>query len=281
MARSDRIIATISRIHAAGLAPSKWPEALSLVADLIGGNGASLEFLARHSLQPHAMHTHGLPDVSDYVEHYAPMCPRLPFAARQPAGTICYDALCTDEAEMDTNPFYVELLAPLDMRYFVGAVIATSPKELVLSGIQLSARQGHPDAAKIKTMALFVPHIQQATDVMRRLGSLANLQHSFEDTLDWLADGVLKLAADGNVRYANLAAQEILRRKDGIAIRRGAVQFLSARANAKFNTALSAVARLRGADADGATSADFIAETCARARRRSRSRSVRSWLRTT
>ncbi len=152
------------RIHAAGLAPSKWPEALSLVADLIGGNGASLEFLARRHTAACAMHTHGLPDVSDYVEHYAPRCPRLPFAARRWRAPLLMRS-CTDEAEMDTNPFYVELLAPLDMRYFVGAVIATSPKELVLSGVQLSARQGHPDAAKIKTMALFVP-IQQATDVM-------------------------------------------------------------------------------------------------------------------
>jgi DNA-binding CsgD family transcriptional regulator len=261
VAEGDRIIAAISRIHAAGLDSTIWPEALSLVTELIGGNGASLEFLNRPSLQPYGMYTHGLPDVSAYIEHYAPMCPRLPFAARHAAGTMCYDALCTSEAEMDTNPFYAELLAPLDMRYFVGAVISTSPQELVISGVQMSPKQGHASPATIKTMALLVPHIQQATDVMRRLGNLANLQRSFEDVLNWLADGVLKLSADGSVRYANLAAQKIFRRNDGIAMRRGAVEFLSAQAGAKFAGAMQAVAKLRDADVTAMKDADFVAET--------------------
>ena len=184
MGNSDRLIAAISRIHAAGLDSTVRPEALSLVTDLIGGNGASLEFLNRPSLQPHGMYTHGLPDVSlnPYIEHYAAVCPRLPYAARQAAGAICFDGLCASEAEMDSNPFYAELLAPLDMRYFVGAVIATSPQELVISGVQLSRKQGHPGAAKIKIMAALVPHIQQATDVMRRLGNLANLQRARSKT---------------------------------------------------------------------------------------------------
>lgn len=262
MGNSDRLIAAISRIHAAGLDSTVWPEALSLVTDLIGGNGASLEFLNRPSLQPHGMYTHGLPDVSlnPYIEHYAAVCPRLPYAARQVAGAICYDGLCTSEAEMDSNPFYAELLAPLDMRYFVGAVIATSPQELVISGVQLSRKQGHPGSAKIKIMAALVPHIQQATDVMRRLGNLANLQRSFEDILNWLADGVLKLLADGSVRYANLAAQKILRRNDGIAMRRGAVEFVSAQAGAQFAGAMQAVAKLRDGDVTDMKGADFIAE---------------------
>ncbi len=261
VAEGDRIIAAISRIHAAGLDSAIWPEALSLITELIGGNGASLEFLNRPSLQPYGMYTHGLPDVSAYIEHYAPMSPRLPLAARHPAGTMCYDALCASEAEMDINPFYAEFLAPLDMRYFVGAVISTSPQELVLSGVQISPKQGHVSPAKIKTMALLVPHIQQATGVMRRLGNLANLQHSFEDVLNWLADGVLKLSADGGVRYANLAAQKIFRRNDGIAMRRGAVEFLSAPAGAKFAGAMQAVAKLRDADVTAMKDADFIAET--------------------
>ena len=161
---------------------------------------------------------------------------------------------------MDSNPFYAELLAPLDMRYFVGAVIATSPQELVISGVQLSRKQGHPGAAKIKIMAALVPHIQQATDVMRRLGNLANLQRSFEDILNWLADGVLKLSADGSVRYANVAAQKILRRNDGIAMRRGVVEFVSAQAGAQFAGAMRAVAKLRDGDVTDMKGADFIAE---------------------
>ena len=109
-------------------------------------------------------------------------------------------------------------------------------------------------------MALLLPHMQQATDVMGRLGKLSNAQHSFERTLDWLADGVVMLAADGVVRYANIAAQEIARARDGIAIRRGSVEFRSGDAASRFAAGLSAVSRLRDADVTATMSTDFTVD---------------------
>jgi DNA-binding CsgD family transcriptional regulator/PAS domain-containing protein len=261
MGDRDDVIAAISAIHAAGLDAAKWPDALSRVTRLVGGLGASLEFMERPSLRHSAMYSHGLPSVGAYLDYYATMSPRLPFAARQAAGTVQYDAQYVDEPAMNANPFYMEFLADLDMRYFLGGVIATSPREVVATGVQFSPRQGHPTPAKIKLMALLVPHIQQATDVMRRLGKLTHAQAAFERTLDWLADGVLMLGADGSVHYANVAAQEILRAKDGIAVRRGAIEFRSGDATAKFRATMKAIDHLRDADAAAETMvSDFIVE---------------------
>jgi DNA-binding CsgD family transcriptional regulator len=95
---------------------------------------------------------------------------------------------------------------------------------------------------------------------MGRLGNLSNAQHSFERALDWLADGVIMLATDGAVRYANIAAQEIARARDGIAIRRGALEFLSGNATSKFGSALSAIVRLRDAGVTATMSTDFAVE---------------------
>lgn len=256
----DDVIAAISSIHAAGLDAAKWSDALSHVTRLVGGLGASLEFMERPSLRHSAMYSHGLPSVSAYLDYYATMSPRLPFAARQVAGTVQYDAQYVDESAMNANPFYMEFLADLDMRYFLGGVIATSPREVVATGVQFSPKQGHPTPAKIKLMALLVPHIQQATDVMRRLGKLADAQATFERTLDWLADGVLMLGADGSVRYANVAAQQILRAKDGIAVRRGAIEFHSGDATAKFRATMKAIGRLRDADPAETMASDFMVE---------------------
>ncbi len=261
MALGDRIIAAISGIHAAGFDAAEWPQALSLVTELIGGHGASLEFMERPSLHHRRMYAHGLPDVGAYMEYYAPLSPRYPHLARQPAGSVQYDGLYYDDAAMDADPFYAEFLAQFDMRYFLGGSIAKSPRELAAFAVQISPRQGHPTPAKIELMGLLLPHIQQAADVMRRLNNLSNLQRSFEDILNWLADGVLKLAADGSVRYANLAAQEIFRRNDEIATRRGAVEFLSSKARAKFGVTLQAAAELRDARVSTLMNADFIAET--------------------
>lgn len=161
---------------------------------------------------------------------------------------------------MDKNPFYTEFLAHYDMRYYLGGVVANSAEELILVGVQKSPKQGHPTPAKIKLMGLLLPHVQQATEVMRRLGTLANAQGAFERTLDWLADGVLLLGSDGAVLYANIAAQDIVRANDGIAIRRGKVEFLSGDAKLKFGAALKAIGELRDAKAAATMQGDFLAE---------------------
>lgn len=260
MGHSDDVIATISHIHAAGLDARKWPQALSEIAKLGGGHGASLEMMERPSLHHRGMYSYGLPAVEAYLEHYAPMCPRIPFAVRAPSGAILYDAQCIDDAAMNENPFYMEFLSQYDMRYYLGGVVANSSQELILAGVQISPKQGHPTPAKVKLMGLLLPHIQQATDVMRRLGTLADAQRAFERTLDRLVDGVLMLGADGSVLCANIAAQEILRSNDGIAIRRGAIEFLSGDAKLKFGAAFKAVGDLRDAKAAAVMNGDFLVE---------------------
>ena len=259
MGYRDRIIATISHIHDAGLGPEKWPEALSHVTALVGGQGASLEFMERPSLRHSKMYSHGLPDVGAYMEYYAAKSPRYPHLSRQPAGSVQYDTLYYDEDVMDAHPFYTEFLAEFDMRYFLGGVVAKSPHDLAAFAVQISPKQGHPSAAKIKTMALLLPHIQQATDVMRRLGNLSNAPATLERTLDWLVDGVLMLAVDGSINYANEAAQSIFRADDGITAHGGALEVASDDARAKLSDTIKAIALFRKSQITGTVQSDFFA----------------------
>ncbi len=260
MGQRDRILSTITRIHAAGLDADKWPEALAAFANLIGGHGASLEFLDRPTLRHRGMFSYGLPAVGDYVAHYAPLCPRIPSALRCRAGGVQFDAQHIDETEMDGNPFYAEFLAAYDMRYYLGAVLAKSDDELVISGVQIGPRQGHATPEKIRLMKLLAPHLQQAADVTRRLGALARQATRLADALDWLAEGVLLLGCDGRARWVNAAAEAILAQGDGFALRQGCVEFATAGAAARFAAALAAIARLRGGEAAMAANADFVAE---------------------
>ena len=131
--RREQILSTITRIHAAGLDADKWPEALAAFANLIGGHGASLEFLDRPTLRHRRMFSYGLPAVGDYVAHYAPMCPRIPSAFAVGGRRPVRRAAHRRRSEMDGNPFYAEFLAAYDMRYYLGAVLAKSDDELVIS----------------------------------------------------------------------------------------------------------------------------------------------------
>jgi DNA-binding CsgD family transcriptional regulator len=259
MGRSEDVITAIKHIHAAGLDAELWPEALSHVTKLFGGRGASLEFIERPLLRCRGMYSFGLSGAAEYVEHYARMSPRLPYCARQPVGSIVYDGQYYDDKAIDEDPFYMEFLTRYDMRYFLGAMLVVSPQNLIATSVQISPKEGHPTPAKIKLMKVLLPHFQQAVDVMQRLGHLSNAQGAFEHTLDWLADGVLMLARDGVVRHANLAARKILRAHDGIAVRRGALQFVSAEATAKLGAAMQAIGQLGDSDARATMQSDFTA----------------------
>jgi DNA-binding CsgD family transcriptional regulator len=258
MAQSDELIATITQIHAAGLDPQRWPDTLYRVTSLIGGLGASLEFLERPSMRPRVIYAHGLDASNRYIEDYALLSPRLPHAARQPVSSIVYDGQYYDDADIDADPFYMEFLQPQHIRYFVGGVISMSPQDWAGTSVQFSRQQGHPSPAKIKLMQVLLPHFQQAVDVMRRLDKLSDAKAAFERTLDWLADGVVLVASDGAVRYANVAAQKIFRSNDGVASRRGMLTVDSADAAAKLGAAVKAVGRLRDAAVETML-ADFIA----------------------
>jgi hypothetical protein len=54
--------------------------------------------------------------------------------------------------------------------------------------------------------------------VAKRLRQARDKESAFQSALDWLADGVALLAADGAVLYANEALQRIARANDGIKI---------------------------------------------------------------
>lgn len=77
----------------------------------------------------------------------------------------------------------------------------------------------------------------------------------FEQALEWLADGVALLGADGRVVYANYSFRVIAQRDDGIGTRDGKVEIAPAAAHAKFERAVAAILhpRVGGAPRPGAS----------------------------
>jgi PAS domain-containing protein len=81
-----------------------------------------------------------------------------------------------------------------------------------------------------------------------RLGAAAQSHRALESALDWVADGVALVRADGAIAHANAAFAKIARDGDGIRTRKGAIEFMVADAQARLDEAIGSVARLRGGD---------------------------------
>ena len=250
MDRGDGFVATVEAIYAAGLDAELWPQALEAMTRSIGGVGATLEVIDRGTATHCEFHAFGLPPTHQlpYLDQYAAINPRLRPALQRKPGEVGWDYLVIDERGMDHSAFYSEFLAPIDLRYDISGILAVGQPAVAVVSVQRSPRQGHVGRAEIATMGRLVPHVSQALDVTRRLRSADATRHSLERALDWLADGVILVRADGRVLYANQAFDSMAQGGDGVRLRKGEVEFAAAEARSRFAAALAAVGRLRNSD---------------------------------
>jgi len=255
----DELLATIEAIYAAGLDAELWPLALASVTQLIGGVGSTVEIIDRRSFSHLDFFSYGVPAPGEiaYLDHYAALSPRIPDALQQKAGETTWDYRILDENGIDRSPFYAEFLAPMDMRYAIAGILKTTDTEFGAFAVQRSARHGHVDRAEIAIMERLAPHVSQSMDMTRRLRSERTAGQSLEHALDWLADGVALIRADGSIAHANSSFQAVVRADDGLRIKKNTLEFAFAAARARFDAAIAGILALRNG-AVAATGADFV-----------------------
>lgn len=258
MPEADKLLQTIEAIHAAGLDAELWPQTLSSVTRLLGSSAATLETYDLRSGGILDFHAFGIPPAEEIAhrEHYAAINPRAAYALRRPASELVWDYMVLDETAMDRDPYYTEFLTRTDFRYFLSGNLFRTRHNLAVATIQRARAQGHVEAPEIALMQRLVPHFRQALDVTTRLKRAAAHGRSLKAALDWLADGVALIRADGTILYANDALQAIARRADGLRIRKGAFVFADSETRARFAAAMTVVARLHAGDVASAGATD-------------------------
>ena len=250
MPKQDQLLATVEAVHAAGLDPERWPQALTAIAGTVGGIAATLETFDRRTSGLVEFHSFGLPPANEiaYLDQYSELNPRIPALINGKPGNLVSDYTVLDERAMDRHPFYAEFLAPAGYRYCIGGTLAVSAEESSLFSVQRATRQGHVGRQEIDTMRLLLPHVQHAFETMRRLRTARARERSFRSALDWLADGAALVRLDGTLIYANQALQAIARRGDGVRIAKGRLDFAAAGAASRYAEALAAAGRTKLGD---------------------------------
>ncbi len=259
MAGRDDLLATIEAVHAASLDPELWQPALARIAASVGGIGASIEAVDRRTMRHRDFHVYGMPSTEQlsYFAHYAALNPRWSLITRQKVGELGWDYQILDEDEMGRSPFYAEFLRKIDFPYFVYGMLVSTPDEFAGVAVHRSARQGHVDRAGIARLRLLVPHVRQAFDMARRLKGEARGEATLRRALDWLADGVALLRADGCVVHANDAFRSIVQREDGIGLSHGMITFPGTITRDRFQSALANVFRRGAGEPPAGDHADF------------------------
>ena len=260
MSDTDRFLETIEAVYASGLDHDCWPNALEAMNGLLGGAGATLEAFDMKAQRSTEFLSVGAPTAGEtqYVEQFAALNPRAPYAARQRSGTLLWDYQVLDEDEMARNPFYTDFLPSLGLYYCLGAILDRTPNKLVAVAIHRTHRQGHVDQREIALMRKLLPHFQRAYDTATRL-TVANNRNGFlENAFDWLTDGVALMSTDGYVIYANETLRALAQCGDGFRIAGRTIEFMEPVARRRFDAALGALGRI-GEPSSDAVATDFAA----------------------
>ncbi len=247
MAGSDRFSATIERIYAAAADETLWADALSAAANLTGSLAASMEIFDKSPFALTELHVVGLPPraETDYLEHYAHRNPRADYAFRHLSERTLTDYQILDERQMDGTAYYAKYLAPIDLRYFVSSQMFNTAAQQAVVTIQRTRRQGHAGREEIASMRRLTPHFRRAHDMAVRLRTARHVRGPIEAAIDWLADGIVLLRADGAIVHANAAMLAIAASDDGISLTRRGIGFTGAGERGRFQAALRVAEAVR------------------------------------
>lgn len=256
---TDKLLGTIEAVHAAGLDESLWPHALASIARLFGARAATLEDFEKRPMRLRYLRTAGVPPQGEtaYLDHYATNNSRAQYAFRNLSKRMLCDYDFTNERAMDRDPYYAKYLGPLDLRYFLSGQIANCSKFQAIVSIQRTRRQGHIGSSDAKLMNLLVPHCRQAFDVTKRIAEASAATQTLAGAINWLEDGAALLRADGSIAYANDALCEMARRRDGLRLAAGYVEFSAGETQSRFTAALRALAQFADGDARMNVLTDF------------------------
>jgi DNA-binding CsgD family transcriptional regulator/PAS domain-containing protein len=214
----DRRVALIQAIYGAALAPDAWGGVLdSLMAHFdaaaasfgVMDSGKQIVLVARRGIT-------GTPEMTDrYRSHYVQYDPWPPEMARRAVGEAMLSSRVYDPEFMRQSPFVNEYFLPAGLVDSMGASLLRDDQNTAILAIQRSVRRGTFQSGDIARFNAISPHLTAAIRVQRGLSGMAQGGLA-EQVLDRLAVGVVALNGAGQVDYANVAANRMLARRDGL-----------------------------------------------------------------
>lgn len=261
MSNESEILDAVDKLYATALDDEAWTPALDSVSGLFGAVGASFEVIETASKRPvvFELGTELRFDAAlDYIDYYAARSPRVAFNIDKPSGFISYDHLILSDADIDKDEFYMDLMAPLGLRYFVAVQVSNSASHNSVLAVQRSPEQGHIGELEIALLQRLTPHLRRALDLRFRFEASNSVRQLGLEALEQLGDGCILATRSGRALHLNARARAIVSRNDGIGLRANRLRFSDGNAATHLRVALRQTPQMNGNGADGAAT-DFPA----------------------
>jgi DNA-binding CsgD family transcriptional regulator len=226
--RDSELSTLIDLVYRAALEPEEWPAFLGAMTKATGSELTCLLVLDDSNGIGEALWQYGVP--ADAQREYPQWVPFNPYVRAQASvmssGALVRGDMLVPRAELLASGFYNDFL-----RRF--AKVADSIGVCLLhEGDRLAYLASHRAVAKpdygpweLEIHAALLRHLQRATAIQRRLGTLELCRSVGEHALDRLPAAVFFLARDGTLLFHNAEARRILAAGDLSLTRGGRLEF--------------------------------------------------------
>jgi DNA-binding CsgD family transcriptional regulator len=210
---SDRFVHAVEAIYASAAEPSRWPLALQAVADVFDDVGAILIF-GKDDGSFGVIESASLAAITlEYREGWSDKDIRA-IRGRE-RGYFSGNDVITDRdvvtaEELDTAPFYADLLRRHGLKYFACGVVSPDPRVEVGVSIQRAATKPEYSEAELDLVARLSPHIERSLRLGIRLMDAELSKLGLADALARVGIGVFVLDSIGRVVFSNDASRSLI-----------------------------------------------------------------------
>ena len=242
----DRLV---GQVYDAAVEPSRWPHVLESLSDFLEGAATKLTFQNVRTLHSEANSVRMAPEADViYAQHYYKVNVFLQRIAKLPAGTLIPVWELLPREIYQRSEFYNDFARPNDMCHPIGVVLVNDPNARVVFTCGSAKAAGEFDTEHLDRLRCIGPHLVRAAGVSLRLSRSEFTKNANVEALDRVAQGVLIVATDGEVLFANRAAGSLLAEADGIKTEKSALRASASADTVQLRRLIAAAAeRLEGA----------------------------------
>ncbi len=211
--KSDRLIAAIESIYIAATNPSHWPSALQVIADCFDDVGAILIY-GRDDGSFGVIDSPSLKQVTaEYALNWSERDIRANRARER--GYFFKRDIITDRdiltpEEIETDPFYADLLKRHGLKYFAAATVSPDPHIEVALSVQRVLGKAEYSEDELKMMERLAPHVETSLRLSIHLMDAQAVNAGMGAAMARIGIGVFALDSMGRVVSSNAASQALL-----------------------------------------------------------------------
>ncbi|MEH2514079.1 DNA-binding CsgD family transcriptional regulator/PAS domain-containing protein [Nitrobacteraceae bacterium AZCC 1564] len=213
MQNHDRLVTAIESIYIAAADPSHWPSTLQAIADCFDDVGALLIY-GRDDGSFGVIESPSLESANaEYALHWSTRDIRA-LRSRERGYFLKRDVITDRDVvtpdEMETDPFYSDLLRRHGLKYFAAAIVSPDPRIEVALSVQRALGRAEYSEDELLTLQRLAPHVERSLRLSIRLMDAQSIQSGLATALARIGIGVFALDTLGRIVFSNAASEALL-----------------------------------------------------------------------